>query len=335
MNFRNLVSENPTTLTISPTHKCTAACYNCCVSCSPNIKHIMPFKRIRSHIDEALQTYPSIKIVVLTGGECFLLGKDLERVIKYIHKKSRLSRVVTNAYWAKDYISAVKKLSALKTAGLTELNVSTGDNHQQFIPFQYVANAIEAAVFLNISSVVIAIEAHPNSKFTRANIEQIDKLKKCIEEKKITIIEGAWMNFVNNGNNIPTDRICKDVISGRCEYLFHGITINPYSQMLACCGLTVEYNPYLKLGDLTRNTLKDLHEKQFEDLFKLWLYVDGPKHIYDYIQKKKKSVPEKFPHKCAYCMEIIKNEENISILKANIKSEIPNILSRINLLKAL
>jgi len=208
MNFRNLVSENPTTLTISPTHKCTAACYNCCLSCSPNIKHIMPFKRIKSHIDEALQTYPDIKIVILTGGECFLLGKDLERVIEYIHKKGRLSRVVTNAYWANDYNSAVKKLSTLKTAGLTELNISTGDNHQRFIPFQHVANAIDAAVFLNISPVVIAIEVHPNSTFTRANIEQIDKYKKSIEKEKITIIEGAWMNFMNNGDNIPNDKIC-------------------------------------------------------------------------------------------------------------------------------
>ncbi|MDR0294614.1 MAG: 4Fe-4S cluster-binding domain-containing protein, partial [Prevotellaceae bacterium] len=330
-----LVSDNPTSLTISPTHKCSAACYNCCLSCSPNIKHIMPFKRIKSHIDEALQTYPSIKIVILTGGECFLLGKDLERVIEYIREKGRLSRVVTNAYWAKDYDSAVKKLSTLKTAGLTEFNISTGDNHQQFVPFQYVANAIEVALFLNISPVVIAIEAHPNSKFTRANIEQIDKFKESIENKKITIIEGAWMNFVNNADNIPDNKICTNVISGRCEYLFHGITINPYSQMLACCGLTVEYNPYLKLGDLTRNTLADLHEKQFEDLFKLWLYVDGPKHIYECIQKKKKSALEKFPHKCAYCMEIIKNEENISILKTCIKKELPSILSRINLLKAL
>ena len=65
--------------------------------------------------------------------------------------------------------------------------------------------------------------------------------------------------------------------SGPCENIFKTISINPYSQLLSCCGLTVEYNKFLKLGNLQKNSLKSLYESQFHDLYKIWLYVDGPK----------------------------------------------------------
>ena len=105
--------------------------------------------------------------------------------------------------------------------------------------------------------------------------------------------------------------------------------------MLSCCGLTAEYNPYLKLGDLTCNTIANLYERQFEDLFKLWLHVDGPKNVYNYILNKKGDKPKTFPHHCAYCIEIVRDESSLSILKSSIKDELSNILTRTNLFKFL
>ena len=72
------------------------------------------------------------------------------------------------------------------------------------------------------------------------------------------MIDASWMRFsteesVYNGaksfflENFETHKPCK--------YIYDNIVINPYSQMLACCGLTVEYNKYLKLGEIGKEIL--------------------------------------------------------------------------------
>ena len=76
-------------------------------------------KEIVKYIDEAIATYPSIKILVLTGGECFLLQDVLIKTIEYAKSKNLLTRVVTNAYWATTYENAVKRLEPIVRAGLT------------------------------------------------------------------------------------------------------------------------------------------------------------------------------------------------------------------------
>src|SRR5271166_3771858 len=71
----------PQTLSLITTHQCTAACDNCCFACTPKITKAIPVERMASLIDEgaAIET---IKVVVFTGGECFLLGRRLDELIK-------------------------------------------------------------------------------------------------------------------------------------------------------------------------------------------------------------------------------------------------------------
>lgn len=119
INIRDIVKISPGLLTIAPTHKCTASCKNCCFGCNPSIEKVLSYKEIVKYIDEAIATYPSIKILVLTGGECFLLQDVLIKTIEYAKSKNLLTRVVTNAYWATTYENAVKRLEPIVRAGLT------------------------------------------------------------------------------------------------------------------------------------------------------------------------------------------------------------------------
>ncbi len=117
-----------------------------------------------------------------------------------------------------------------------------------------------------------------------------------------------------------------------CQNVYTGITINPYSQMLACCGLTVEYNPYLKLGSVENYSIKELYDNQFNDFFKFWLYVDGPEYIYEKVIKRRNAKKIFFPHECAYCMELIK-KENLECLREIMKEEYPSVIYKYQLNK--
>ena len=93
----------------------------------------MDYDTITKYIDEALDEYPTIQVLVLTGGECFLLGDTLVRIIQYATYKGLKTRVVTNGYWANTYESAFNRLKPLVNAGLYEINFSTGDEHAEFV----------------------------------------------------------------------------------------------------------------------------------------------------------------------------------------------------------
>lgn len=336
MNFKSLIKEQPTTLSLLPTHQCSASCENCCFGCNPNIKHRMTFDEMKFHIDSSLRNFPSIRVLVVSGGECFLIGDDLFQIIEYASSKGLVTRIVSNAFWATSYEIAHSKLLKLKQCGLNEINYSTGDNHQKYVSFQNIINAITAAVDIGFSAVCVAVESHTNSKFNEQDLIENEDLSELIKSKKVIILPGSWMNFLKEKPNIDADNKGKPIytrgIENRCEKLFQTITINPYSQLLACCGLTVEYNPYLKLGNLRNYKLEDLYNLQFKDALILWLYTFGPQYIYKKICKKNGTPPKRFPHPCAYCIEIIQDKNNKQIIMDLIRAEFPKILFRLEMI---
>ena len=77
IDLKNYVNCAPSVLTIAPTYRCTAACKECCFRCTPQVKQILETDKILQYIDEAVEAFPSLKIMVLTGGECFLVADDI------------------------------------------------------------------------------------------------------------------------------------------------------------------------------------------------------------------------------------------------------------------
>jgi pyruvate-formate lyase-activating enzyme len=101
----------------SATYRCTAACRECCFESSPRVKGFIPAERILKYIDEAARTFPSLRVVVFSGGECFLLGKKLDAAIAQAREHGLGVRCVTNGYWAITPERARKRIQQLKAAG--------------------------------------------------------------------------------------------------------------------------------------------------------------------------------------------------------------------------
>jgi hypothetical protein len=293
----------------------------------------MSYEDIVKHIDEVTKTFPSVKVLVITGGECFLLGNDLDNIIAYSTKKGLSSRVVTNAYWAGTPDIAKKRLHDLVDAGLTEINFSTGDDHQKFVRFENIVNAVVAAHELGIKAICINIETRPNAKCTLESVESDEILSPLIKEGAVICIAGAWMNFKKSEETEQRPFYIPIPKKRRCQNLYNSIVINPYHELLACCGLTVEYNKYLKVGNLQSYSIKDLYDYQFNDLFKFWLYVDGPEYIYEMLMKERGLPKKRMIHECEYCMELVRDENNVKIVGKLVKKELNNILYRNTLRK--
>ncbi len=322
--IRKYIDVDPLILTISPTHKCTSSCENCCFGCNPQIDYIMDYGTMTKHIDEALDEYTTIQILVLTGGECFLLGDTLVRIIRYATNKGLKTRVVTNGHWANTYESALSRLEPLVNAGLCEINFSTGDEHAKFVSPENIVNAVLASKELGVQTIIISVESPEDAKLSSSYFKNHPILGDFISKKQVGCIDASWISFKQEKEAYRPG--LQSLNRRPCDNIFKGLYINPYSQLLSCCGLTVEYNKFLKLGDLEKHCIRDLYEKQFDDLFKLWLFLEGPMVIYEKVMMHQNKAPKSLSHECAYCMELVRDLANINTISEIIQNEMPGLL---------
>jgi len=330
----------PLLMNFVTTNKCTSSCVNCCFHCNPKRKDKLTSTEINDYICKAIAAYPTIRIVVFSGGECFTLGTELNEIVSYASNKGLRTRVVTNAYWATSFKTAYLKLKELSDLGLNEVNISTGDEHQEWVPYDNVIYAITASLKLGLETVV-NVEYSNISKFKSQILFDDPCLKKYLYNRKFHIINGIWMPFKKS----TKDKMLKEkelsidsnlFKEERCTNLFSSININANHHMNACCGLPSEYIPYLKLGDSQKYSLKELYENQFYDLLKIWLYAEGPRRILDYCMTERQLPILKTynMHLCQICAEIFQDPENIAVISKNYELLYANIILKYSFVKS-
>ncbi|GHT61477.1 hypothetical protein FACS189451_03590 [Bacteroidia bacterium] len=339
--MENNITISPISISFITTNKCSAACKNCCYGCSSQKKDRLTLKDMKNYIEQSLETYPTVKLLVLTGGECFTLGKDLNDIVKYGTEKGLKVRVVTNAYWANSFKKAYLRLKGLVDVGLSEINISTGDDHQEWVPYDNIVYAIMSSLKQNIATAV-NIETNSISEFNSKKLKEDSRLKEYFEkyEDKLLIVDSIWMPFKTSTNNKIKDslenkeNVSSLCLKNRCTNLFGTITINPFHKMIACCGLTAEYTAYLDLGSTKKYPIKQLYEHQFDDFMKIWLYTEGPKRILNFIHEKLNTEPIDTSnwHLCQICAEIFQKEQHIEILRKYSSQVFTNVMLKYSLL---
>ena len=293
------------TLCLITTHKCTSACPNCGFFCSPKLNVSMKVSDMFHYIQKSVRLFPTISCLVLTGGEiyCFRL-EDICNVIAYARNLGIDNvRIVSNGVWAKSVESAYAYLSELKKFGLTEINISTGDEHSIFVPLSNVLNAVKVAQDLGLS-VTIALEKHKKNRITSQTVK--DSFNEMFAaDINCQISESAWIEMKNFQKKYTEDDFENTFrIHGGCSSLFTGIQINPYGQLLACCGFAAEFSDHLKLGHISSYSFREEYEANLYNLLTVWLYSEGPVGIIEHILETgiKESVDV---HMCEHCLRLL------------------------------
>lgn len=307
----------PSGIVLLTTLRCTAACDNCCFGCNPKQGRTMTLDEMKEYVDMCLEAYPdTISSLDLTGGECMLLGKDVERIFSYAKSKGLTSYMVSNAFWATDYDKAYTTLKRLKRCGLSKVSFSTGEDHNHYVPWMNVRNASIAAANLGLET-ELRIElqyGHMDVEHELVNDEEIFDLK---SQGKLKLSTSPWMQY----NKVDRNRKVKYYESDKkdsCQSMFQYIIINPYGEVYACCGIGVCHIPQMRLGNVYQEPINVIYERAFEDFLKVWLFVDGPDAVLKYVHKK---TGQKFPwhtaHPCDICRTIFRDKSILPVIRDN------------------
>lgn len=309
----------PSGIVLLTTLRCTAACDNCCFGCTPKQGRTMTLDEMKNYVDMSLAAYPdTISSLDLTGGECMLLGKDIERIMSYAKSKGLKSSMVSNAFWATDYDKAYSTLKRLKHCGLTKVSFSTGADHNRYVPWMNVRNASVAASRLGMET-ELRIELQFRHMEIARELKNDKDILELKNQGKLKFSMNTWMNY--SKDNRERNKKMKFIDYGKkdsCQSLFQSIIINPYGEVYACCGIGVCHIPQMRLGNVYQEPVNVIYERAFEDFMKVWLFVDGPEAVLKYVHQK---TGQKFPchtsHLCDICRTIFRDKTIIPLINEN------------------
>ncbi len=319
-------------LSLMPTFQCTAECTHCGTLSSPREKTWLPVEDMLAAIDQAANS--GYRLVVFTGGEATLAGKNLLVGIGKAASYGLSVRLVTNAYWAVNEKAAKQRITDFVSAGLTEINFSTGDQHARFVPLENVIRATRAAVEAKLP-VAIMIEVVKERKITREVVEDHPEFKRLLQDVPsagISLMESPWMPLSSsvvheypgeiaiNQSNLATCKGCDSVLSTT--------TIEADGNIRACCGIGMRQIPELLIGNIREKKMADADRTAANDMLKRWIRVEGPERILAWTASHNPEIrwENMYAHRCQACHRLYKDPKVRQVIGEHHKEKIADIL---------
>ena len=188
------------------THKCTAKCRHCSYYAGPERKGVIGIRDAKILLSEAIKV-DEPGYVSIAGGEPLLYVKKVMEISKFAADLGYKPMVFTNCFWAKTPSAAYKMLFSLKKAGIKTLITSADMFHQEYVPIEYVCNAVLTAKTLRFKGITVASEII-SDKFssvmdvdffndaTRHIAKKLSELTDINVDERETRIEGRAKNLV-------------------------------------------------------------------------------------------------------------------------------------------
>jgi len=316
-------------ITFITTYQCTAACRECCFESSPTLDSgKLTFEFMKGVMDEAIVALPNLRLVVFSGGECFMLKEQLFKAIEYATGRSLRTRCVTNGYWGKTPAAAARNARRLREAGIGEINISTGLEHQEWVPFQSVVNCAQALAAEGIFTLVTVEKDTEESGCWNAAVEH-PVVAALLESKppKLKLMCNSWMPF--HADAQPRKEQRSRGSDKGCDQLFSNLVITPYKMVSACCGLTYEHIPEMRLGSVGSKPLDAFVTDVADDFLKIWIHMDGPKEVVRKVTgRSSNELMDATVHICQACAVLHQNAEFRKLLRERYHEFVPEVIGR-------
>lgn len=325
-------------LTFIVTDKCNITCDFCAPGCSPSHRDRLTATQMIKVVSD-ISRASLLRLVVFTGGEPMLYWREVRSVIQAIREKSPMTaiRIVTNASWATTRPKALAILTDLHAAGLTELNYSVDDFHQQHIPEARIVNAVEAASEVGIP-VLLAHKTYPRSKSSREYYEALlGRLIKPIDSISDSEFEELGI-AISTGYTVPVGRGSDKIVPAEwipsrymdststkyvarswelpCREVLNSFTVSADGKLSPCCGLVDRDVQIFRAGDVINEDAVHVMEKYCSSTIYNWLALDGPVAIRDFINARQYLFDEhaEYVQSCQLCQEIFTNRKALEII---------------------
>jgi Radical SAM superfamily/Iron-sulfur cluster-binding domain len=263
-------------------YKCNYECGHCSVGSSPRTKFPIDEDLVFSYISQIAEL-PTAAGVVFTGGEPTLRKDLLLRAIASAEERGLMTRVVTNAWWARTPTKAEQFVEDLRRAGLQELNTSWDGFHAEFGSLDNVANAVAAGLEAGMRVSVGIVETQEGGSHKQALVAAVaDRLGKTKEELRLmplyVLVDFPAKVGAAESLDLTGVRAGERVFTG-CTEVGTTLSLHPDGTVRGCCGHAVFYTPDLVLGDLRTTRLEDIVEGAQGNIVYWWLRSQGPAGI--------------------------------------------------------
>lgn len=263
-------------------YKCNYECGHCSVGSSPRTKFPVDEELVFSYIRQIAEL-PTAAGVVFTGGEPTLRRDLLLRAITFACERGLMTRVVTNAWWARAPAKAHAFVADLREAGLEELNTSWDGFHAEFGSLDNVANAIAAALDAGLRVSVGIVEIEEGGSHKEALVQAVGgRLGKSVEELRqmplYVLVDFPAQVGAAESLDLSRVRAGERIYTG-CTEVGTTLSLHPDGTVRACCGHAVFYTPDLILGDLRTKSLQEIVKGAQGNIIYWWLRSQGPAGI--------------------------------------------------------
>lgn len=311
-------TKSPYCIVLITTFRCNAACAECCFGCRPGRGRTMTLDEMRHYVDVCMDAWPdSITHLSLTGGECFLLGRDLDEIIRHGSSKGLSVGFVSNGYWGGSYQAAKKRVLELRECGLKDICFSIGNDHQHLLPLRNCRNAVTACARAGYK-VELRMESTSFGKCGIYNkLEHDAAFMKLVRNGMIGLKFWEWKEYNNEVVHGRSNawRIRPYGKSERCDSLFRNIVVTPYGDVLACSGIGGCRNPHMRLGNIWKESVRTLYERTYADVLKIWIGMEGPQAVLQYVYDNSNIRFHKTGNGCDACIEIFENPKILPFLR--------------------
>lgn len=310
--------NDPYCITLIATYRCNAACVNCCYGCRPDRGRTMTPDEMKYYVDVCIDAYPqSITRLALTGGECFLLGDDLDGIVSYGTQRGLNVDFISNGFWGRTYKEAEERIFRLWRAGLKEVAFTIGEDHDHIINFRHCRNAVVASARQGYK-VELRVERRifgDNTVYEKLRADR--SFMRLVDAGKIQLKFWEWRDYNNETigrRRYPwRHRPCGK--STPCRGLFNHIIITPYGDVLACCGIGNSRNPHMRLGNIWKEPVKTIYERSFADFLKVWIHSQGAQAVLQYVYDNSDIKFRRWDDGCESCIEIFENPRILPFLR--------------------
>ena len=282
----------------------------------------------------------ALKTVVFTGGECFLLKEDLTRAVQCAAALGLNTRCVTNGYWAKSLDYGRKRLAELVDAGLSELNLSTGDYHQKYVSLETIENAVALAMESALMTRIVVEETAYRS-CTAKTVANLPGIKPFLSIepasnglKILDVIESPWMpmDYCESIEQSKTRMLNREKLSRckGCSSIFSTVVRSPDANGFGiCCGLSRKEIDEMNKPFVAQD-LDGILANAGEDFLKIWLHVDGPERILAWAASKNNLIQweNRYSHQCHACLALFHDPCVRETLQAHYSERIEDVLIR-------